>query len=113
MATYNSSSRIFIAPMRLGTGLQNKLLEAMAVRIPCITSELAGRPLENAQNGKDIVVCDTTADYVDAVSDLLSYPDLYSQIADSGYNFVIKNYNWETATRKLSDIIKSTKPRTK
>ncbi|OQX72163.1 MAG: hypothetical protein B6D61_14915, partial [Bacteroidetes bacterium 4484_249] len=33
-----AKSKIFIAPMQIGTGLQNKLLEAMAMKIPCITS---------------------------------------------------------------------------
>ena len=36
-----AQSRIFIAPMRIGTGLQNKLLEAMSMKIPCITTALA------------------------------------------------------------------------
>ena len=34
------SAKIFIAPLFIGTGLQNKLLEAMALGIPCITTDL-------------------------------------------------------------------------
>ena len=48
MSEYYAQSRIFIAPMRLGTGLQNKLLEAMATQLPCVTSPLAGKPLKGA-----------------------------------------------------------------
>jgi glycosyltransferase involved in cell wall biosynthesis len=50
-----ASSRIFIAPMRIGTGLQNKLLEAMAMGIPCVTSPLANNALE-AVPGTEILI---------------------------------------------------------
>ena len=40
-----AQSRVFIAPMRIGTGLQNKLLEAMSMRLPAITSPLANASL--------------------------------------------------------------------
>jgi len=47
-----SSGKIFIAPMRIGTGLQNKLLEAMAMQIPCITTPLANDALQAEEGNK-------------------------------------------------------------
>ena len=41
-----SDGKVFVAPMFIGSGLQNKLLEAMAMGIPCITTELANKALE-------------------------------------------------------------------
>ena len=41
-----SESKIFIAPMRMGTGLQNKLLEAMAMEKACITTPIANNALK-------------------------------------------------------------------
>ena len=41
---YNES-KVFLAPLQIGTGLQNKLLEAMAMKIPCITSSLANNAI--------------------------------------------------------------------
>ena len=41
-----SSGKIFFAPMTIGSGLQNKLLEAMSSSIPCITSELSNKSLK-------------------------------------------------------------------
>ena len=49
MKEYYAMSRIFMAPMRLGTGLQNKLLEAMAMHLPCVTSVLASAPLNSGE----------------------------------------------------------------
>jgi glycosyltransferase involved in cell wall biosynthesis len=105
MAEYYAKSQIFIAPMRLGTGLQNKLLEAMATRLPCITSQLAGRPLEKAEAGKNLLICNSPQDYADAVKMLMTNAEKYRELSDAGYDFVRSNYNWETTTAKLSEII--------
>ena len=102
--TYYAQSRIFIAPMRLGTGLQNKLLEAMAMKLPCITSPLASNPL-NADKGKNIIVCNSILGYVDAVDMLLSQPVFYQEIAENGCCFVKQNYNWEYTTTILENLI--------
>ena len=101
---YYAQSRIFIAPMELGTGLQNKLLEAMAMKIPCITSVLASMPL-NVVNQRDIVICDSISDYIQAIKLLLSQPQHYETIANNGYNFVRENYNWEHTTQILNELM--------
>ena len=107
MSEWYAKSRIFIAPMHLGTGLQNKLLEAMSMKLPCITSPLAGRPLKGVESGKEILVCNTTTGYVEAVLQLLENEESYQEIAENGYQFVKRNYNWETINQKLEEIITS------
>jgi polysaccharide biosynthesis protein PslH len=101
---YYAASRIFIAPMRIGTGLQNKLLEAMAMKLPCITSYLANDAL-SAKNGVEILVGESALDFAELVIDLLTHPDKAEQVAAKGYDFVNKNFNWESATEKLEEII--------
>jgi glycosyltransferase involved in cell wall biosynthesis len=103
---YYARSRIFIAPMQLGTGLQNKLLEAMAMKIPCITSPLASKPLDVISQ-REILICNSVLGYVDAIDMLLAQPDLYNSIASNGYEFVKKNYNWHTTTEILENLIVS------
>ena len=101
---YYALSRIFIAPMRLGTGLQNKLLESMAMKLPCITSPLASNPLD-ARQDKEIIVCNSILGYVDAIDMLLSDVSYYNEIAENGYEFVKKHYDWENTTAILDKII--------
>jgi len=99
-----AQARIFIAPMQLGTGLQNKLLEAMAMKIPCITSPLANQAL-NAKNGIEILIGDTPEEYARQIMKLLSDPSYAAYIAENGYHFVLQNYSWETETRKIHSLI--------
>jgi len=99
-------AKIFIAPMQIGTGLQNKLLEAMAMKIPSITSQLANNAL-CAENGKEILVGNTPEDYARLINQLLDDQDFAKEIAEAGYEFVINNYNWESATAVLENVMKS------
>jgi polysaccharide biosynthesis protein PslH len=99
-----SRSKMFVAPMQIGTGLQNKLLEAMAMKIPCITSSLANAGL-GAEAGKEILVCNTPEEFADAIISLLTDENKAFTLAENGYNFVKRNYNWETETAKLIKII--------
>ena len=99
-----AKSRIFVAPMRLGTGLQNKLLEAMSMGLPCVTSPLAGKPLSPAAEDGAIATCSTTWQYVDTLDRLLSDPMYFQELAQHGYDFVHEHYDWTNATRKLSDL---------
>jgi sugar transferase (PEP-CTERM/EpsH1 system associated) len=101
---YYAKARIFIAPMQIGTGLQNKLLEAMAMKIPSITSPLANQALE-AEPGKEILVGDSPEEFADYIIKLLDDKKLSEKLADNGFSFVQNNYNWESATEKLEKII--------
>ncbi|MBQ6666898.1 MAG: glycosyltransferase, partial [Bacteroidales bacterium] len=84
--------------------LQNKLLEAMAMGIPCITSPLAATPL-NAQANQEILVCNSTLGYIDAIDNLLKDAEHYARIARNGQAFVQANYNWEHTSRILEELI--------
>ena len=90
--------------MRLGTGLQNKLLEAMAMQLPCVTSPLAGKPLSPASEEGAIATCSTTRQYVDTLDRLLTDPAYYQDLAQHGHDFVHEHYDWTNATRKLEQL---------
>ena len=99
-------SKVFIAPMLISIGLQNKLLEAMAMQLPCITSELANNAL-GAKHDVNILVCATPQEYADAVLRLLGNPKEAARISAAGHEFVRENYSWEGVTRPLLDLIES------
>lgn len=104
---YYSSASVFIAPMQIGTGLQNKLLEAMAIQLPCITSTLANNAL-GATNEENILIADQPEEYSEKINRLLSDRELSQRIAKNGHYFVKSIYNWEATTRKLEEIIVNT-----
>jgi sugar transferase (PEP-CTERM/EpsH1 system associated) len=99
-----AKAKIFIAPMRIGTGLQNKLLEAMAMKIPSITSDLANGAL-NAKHGEEVLVGKTAEDFANHIVSILENPKLAGKLSENGYQFVHRNYNWDAATQKLENLM--------
>ncbi len=95
-----AGSRVFVAPMQMGTGLQNKLLEAMSMQIPCVTTPLANDSLK-AINEEHILVGETAAELSKAIIRLLTNPSFSDTIALNGHRFVNDFYNWESATARL------------
>lgn len=97
-------SKILVAPMQISIGLQNKLLEAMAMQLPCITSPMANNALK-AKPGEQILVADTPEQYALQIIDLLQNETKAKQIAQNGYRFVLNTYNWKNTTDILDRVI--------
>lgn len=101
------SSRIFVAPMMIGSGLQNKLLEAMAMGLPCITTSLANNALE-AIPEQHILIADDAVSFAQQIHRLLTDETLYNNIAQSGKSFVQNNYQWKQANLQLIELMQQT-----
>jgi sugar transferase (PEP-CTERM/EpsH1 system associated) len=99
-----AGSLVFIAPMRLGTGLQNKLLEAMAMKIPCVTTPLANAALR-ALEEEEILVGNQAGELAEALLFLLENQNARQDMAEKAFRFVEKNYRWREATAYLTEIM--------
>ncbi len=102
-----ATSKIFIAPMRIGTGLQNKLLEAMSMGLPCITSVLANQALGAAENS-EILVGRSPEEFADHIIRLLTDQEFARKIAEAGKAYVDNTYDWENSTMAIEKIMAGT-----
>lgn len=107
--TAYAAAQIFVAPMRIGTGMQNKLLEAMSMQLPCVTTPLAASPL-GAHPGSHLLVGDSPAQLAKQILLLLSSPTLCSQLADAGRRFVQEHYSWPAAVKPLERLLTQNNP---
>ncbi|MBP5516430.1 MAG: glycosyltransferase [Bacteroidales bacterium] len=99
-----AQSRVFVAPMRIGSGLQNKLLEAMSMRIPCVTTSVANASL-GAVDGTHLLIGDDAKSIADAILRLLDDKELCDTLVENAYSFVRSNFSWESAGRQLEQIL--------
>lgn len=97
-------SMIFLAPMQIGTGLQNKLLEAMAMGLPSITSPLANHAL-GAPEGECILVGHLPEEIAQLAINLLSDENKRKTLAIKGQQFVRDHFSWKTHNARLEEII--------
>lgn len=96
--------RVFVAPMLLGTGLQNKLLEAMAMKLPVVTSDLCNKGLK-AIESKHLLIGRTPQEYADHCISLLEKDDFSNFITDNAYKFISENYSWDSINSELEKIV--------
>ena len=90
---------VFIAPMFIGSGLQNKLLEAMSMKIPCITTELANRSLNATKN--EIIIASNEQQFAKSCIKLFNKKEESLNMIKNGYKFVKSKFNWEESTNKI------------
>ena len=101
-------SRVFIAPMFLGTGLQNKLLEAMALGIPCVTTTMANTAL-GAKPEESILIANDEFEFKEQINRLLNDEILYNKIKQNALTFVKSNFSWTTLNEQLTELIVNSK----
>jgi glycosyltransferase involved in cell wall biosynthesis len=99
-----AKSQMLVAPMQSSIGLQNKLIEAMAMKLPCVTSTLANNALA-AKDGVEVLVADEPAEYAEKIFLLIENKAFARQIAEKGYAFVKESYNWAKAGEQLNALI--------
>ena len=95
-----SSSKIFVAPMRIGTGLQNKILEAMAMELPSVISPLANQAIQ-ATPGKCVLVAEHAQAYADHICRLLEDGNYAREVGSAALAFVKEHYNWENLCKGM------------
>ncbi len=102
--TTYASGKVFVAPMYSGTGLQNKLLEAMAMGIPCITTELANKAL--LANKKQIKIAKTPQDFANNFMEIINNKTIANNLKKEGLKFIKEKYDWKKINNKLSKLFK-------
>jgi sugar transferase (PEP-CTERM/EpsH1 system associated) len=103
VAPWYHRSRVFVAPMTFGTGLQNKLLQAMATGIPCVTTPVAARSLEAAREA--LIVAENADEIAAACLGLLEHPDHAASLARGALEIVGRRYSWRDAMAPLDALI--------
>ncbi len=96
-------SRIFVAPIFTGIGQQNKILEAMSMELPVVTTSAVNEAI-GAQPEKEIIIADTEQEFADSILKLLKEPEFAEQTGKAGRKFVQDNYSWDYQSSKLLDL---------
>jgi sugar transferase (PEP-CTERM/EpsH1 system associated) len=94
---------ISVAPMHTGSGIQNKVLEAMSTGTPVVATSTANRGVR-AIPERDLLVADSAADFAAAVSRLLGDPQLRDSLAEQGRRYVQQEFRWEQHGARLVEL---------
>lgn len=101
---YVRTSALMVAPLAIARGTQNKILEAMAMGVPVVTSSAAAGGVD-AEAGKHLLVADTPEETATAVLRIAGDRDERARLAQSGRDRMLSHHAWASSMRKLDGII--------
>ena len=101
---YLSIADVSIVPLKMARGIQNKILEAMAMAKPVVTTSKALEGIQ-ATPGKEVLVSDSAQDFARYIIDLLSNPQLASTIGQNARAKVQSSYSWKVSHAILSKAL--------
>lgn len=106
---YLHNAGIFVVPIRKGTGIRGKILEAWAAGLPVVTTSLGACGLD-AQAGIHYLEADTCKGFAECVLTLFEDPSLSRKIAQAGHRRVRERYSFRRTSSELEDFYASVLP---
>jgi sugar transferase (PEP-CTERM/EpsH1 system associated) len=95
---------VSVAPLRIARGIQNKVLEAMAMGLPVVGTPSSTQGVDGLA-GRDYLVAQTAEEQVEAVCGLLREPERARELGRRARAFVEASYDWEECLRPLDSIL--------
>jgi glycosyltransferase involved in cell wall biosynthesis len=100
-------SAVYCAPLRFASGIQNKLLEALAMQVPVVTTPVVADGIRADGVNPPMIIADADEAIAAGVVRLLSTPGDHRRLAHEGRAFVEDAFSWpqtvSTVERELSD----------
>jgi sugar transferase (PEP-CTERM/EpsH1 system associated) len=101
---YLARARVAVAPLRIARGVQNKILEAMAMGVPVVSTSVALQGIRaTAEDG--IRIADTPQHFAQEVLSLLQNPVLQRQCAFQVRRYVLKHHRWEEHGASIMSLL--------
>jgi len=88
-------AQVFACPMMSGTGIKNKLLEALACGVPSVATPLACQGMEVVHE-RELLVADTADEIASEIVRLLDDPPLRERLGAGGRSHVVARHSWES-----------------
>ncbi len=102
---YYLKASVFVAPLFVGGGLIQKILDALAAGIPVVTTSIGNEGID-AVPDKEILIADDAEEFANKVILLLKDKGISQSISENGKAFVQNKFAWDGVIQKLEDEYK-------
>jgi glycosyltransferase involved in cell wall biosynthesis len=100
-----ASCRVFVAPIRFGSGVNGKIGEALSYGLPVVTNTIGAEGWDFT-DGKQVLIADTPSDFAEAVVRLYGNAELWQTLSDEGYRHIAQNYTPEVIGRVINESVR-------
>jgi len=98
------SGRIFIAPLRFGSGIKGKIGQALSYGLPVVTTSIGAEGM-GLENERDAIIADDPRQFAESVIRLYTNADLWQALSDNGYRHIAKHFTPEVVEGKIHEAI--------
>ncbi|MDD5008081.1 MAG: glycosyltransferase family 4 protein [Syntrophorhabdaceae bacterium] len=103
---YATKASVYVAPLRMGSGIKNKVLEAMAMGLPIVASR-SGIDAIDGTAGEDFLVADDPAGFAGAVVALLKDKGKRAELGKNARRTIENKYGWQQIAHKYEEMYKA------
>lgn len=103
---YDEAS-VVVAPLRFGAGTQNKVLEAMAMGVPVVCSNIGFEGL-GIKSGEGAIMQTNPEDFAKSICSLLASENLRKTVGEQGVSVIQNKFSWQIIAKRLEGYFEST-----
>lgn len=108
---YLARAAVAVCPIPYAVGIQNKVLEAMTMGVPVVSSRAAAEGLD-ARLGEDLLVAETADEFAAHVLRVLADPALATRLSLAGRQYVETHHRWASIAERLVEVYQRAMDRT-
>jgi len=108
---YLRESAVFVAPVRLGSGMKGKVLEALAMAKPMVATSVATRGIP-VVSGRHLLIADDPIAFAEGVISLLKDSALKEKLAKNGQQLIKERFGWKRKADEMDRIYREILQRT-
>jgi len=103
---YFAAASVYVVPLRVGGGTRLKVLEAMAMGLPMVSTALGAEGL-GVESGEQLILADDPDQFAAAVLALLEDESVSRRLGDNAQRFVRQRYGWPAIVPRLEQVYAS------
>jgi len=101
---YIQHAQVYIVPMRMGGGVRLKLLEALAMQVPVVSTWMGAEGVPELRSGTHLLCAEQPEHFAAAILLLLNTPRLRQQMGIQGRTLVCQHYDWRVIVPTLEHV---------
>lgn len=102
---FAASKDLMINPMVEGSGLKNKVLEALAIYLPVVSTRMGIEAIDGKE-GRHFLVADSPQAMAEHIENILDDAELRERLATEGRALVESKYTWSVVGQQLNDLLR-------
>ncbi len=104
MRPWIANSAVVVVPLRTGSGTRLKVLEALSMARPVVSTSIGVEGLD-VESGRHLLIADQPEEFVAAVESILDRPGLSESLGQSGRELVRSRYDWDSVARIFEAMV--------